>query len=144
MPRNDTSYALAKRAVRDSRKEQIRKLFKRVGATSTRGLAKLCIDEGIFSDTDVENAALTTFQNVVRDSLSEDDDTGLPFAGQTATFDVDHQRLWKQRALWEYDDYVVNVEEHITQRDAGHVMAVRLADECEQRFHLRIVIPSLP
>lgn len=140
----DTSYAIAVRSVKSSRKQQIRDLFNRVGPTSTRALVELCFDEGIYTDADAATAKVRAYQGEIREALSVSDDAGMPQAGQSTERDEDNHPLWKQRGIWEFDDYELNVRTLVVQRDTGHVQAVRLAAECERRFGLPIVISELP
>jgi hypothetical protein len=72
------------------------------------------------------------------------DATGLPWGGQTCERDDDGQVVWKQRLLWTVDAYQLNIQERIAQRNENHVVAVRMAMECERRLKVRIPIPSLP
>jgi hypothetical protein len=127
-----------------TRAERIRSLFKRVGAISTNAFVERCIDEGIFTESEIKAAARSAFQKVVRDALRADDGNGLPFAGQTCNTDGDGQQEWAQRTLWSFDDYELNVNERIAHRDGEHITAVRLANECEERYGKRIAIPALP
>jgi hypothetical protein len=111
---------------------------------STHALVGKCIEEGIFTDAEREAAYFAAFAKVIREALGADDEAGLPFAGQSTDRDVDGQILWKQRELWAVADYQLNIDERIADRDANHVVAVRLANECERRHSQRIAIPALP
>lgn len=148
MAKSPTSYELAQQGVKkdseQTRAERIRGLFKKIGAISTGAFVDRCIQDGIFTDAEVRAAARSAFQKVVRDALRAEDAGGLPFAGQTCNADGDGQAEWAQRTLWSFDDYVLNVNERIAHRDGEHITAVRLANECEDRYQKRIAIPALP
>jgi len=146
--RTPTSYQLAQQAVKkdsdQTRAERIRALFKKIGAISTGAFVDRCIEDGIFTEDEVRAAARSAFQKVIRDALRADDASGLPFAGQTCNTNGDGQVEWAQRSLWSFDDYELNVSERIAHRDGEHITAVRLANECEQRYGRRIAIAPLP
>lgn len=116
-----------------SRDQRIRDAFAQAGAMTTGEFARHCIEIGIYTEEDLESFAIQHVQSEVRKALKRPDLTGLPFAGQT-TEKVDGAAVWKQRNLWTYDDYAVNIRELITQRDTLHTEAVKLSDECRERF----------
>ena len=148
MAKGPTPYQVAAQGVKkdaeETRAERIRTLFKRIGAISTGAFVDRCIEDGIFTEAEVRAAARSAFQKVIRDALRADDASGLPFAGQKCSRDGDGQVEWAQRSLWAFEDYELNVNERIAHRDGEHITAVRLANECEQRYGQRIVIGPLP
>ena len=143
-----TSYQLAVEAVkvdlRETRKQRIQSLFKEVGAMSTHAFVMRCIERGIFTDEEQAAAYFAAFAKIVREALGAEDETGLPFAGQTIERDGDGQMVWKQRELWAVADYQLNIDERIADRDANHIVAVRLANECQRRHKQTIMIPVFP
>jgi hypothetical protein len=146
--RDKTSYVLAKEAVkrdtRETRQQQIQNLLSKLGGASTHALVDACVAAGIFTEEDKQAAWRPVFAKAIRDALSAADANGLPFAGQTCDRDDDGQVVWKQRLLWTVDAYQLNIQERVSQRNENHVVAVRMATECERRLGVRIPIPGLP
>lgn len=127
-----------------SRGDRVRELFEAVGgAMSTNMFTHELIDRGIYGEDDRD---LAFFRYVQRDStrhLKAPDKTGLPFAGQTTTVDDAGQHVWKQRKMWMFADYSINITEHIRNRDQNHHAALLLRDECFDRFGEAPEITSL-
>jgi hypothetical protein len=139
---------LAQEAVKQeaklTRQERIQKLLGELGGASTHALVDACVAAGIFTEEDKQAAWRPVFAKAIRDALTAADANGLPFAGQTCDRDDDGQVIWKQRLLWTVDAYQLNITERVAQRNENHVVAVRLAMECERRLQVRIPIPGLP
>lgn len=116
--------------------QRIRDEFERVGSTTaTAPFVHHCREAGVWSDDEWETLAFREAQAVVRRALKAVDESGLQFAGQTSEKDEEAGgAIWKQRALWVYADYAINISEHIRQRDSNHWAAVALADECRMRY----------
>lgn len=148
MGRDKTSYVLAREAVqrdtRQTRQQQIQNLLGSLEGASTHALVDACVAAGIFTDEDKQAAWRPVFAKAIRDALTAADATGLPFAGQTCDRDEDGQVIWRQRLLWKVDAYQLNINERLAQRDENHIVAVRMALECERRRGVRIAIPRLP
>lgn len=72
------------------------------------------------------------------------DEHGLPVVGPTSREDVDGKPAVATRQLWLLPDYEENVAERIRNRDGNHIMAVRLARECRERYGTAPHIPDLP
>jgi hypothetical protein len=148
MRKGKTSYQLAVEGVkedrRETRKTRSQAFFKQVGAMSNRRFIDTCLEEGVLTEDDYAGAKYAALGKIVRECLGANDETGMPFAGQTMERDEDGQLVWQQRAFWAVVDYQLNIDERIADRDANHVVAMRLAFECERRHKQRIQIPALP
>ena len=121
----------------ESREHRIRQLFDQLGPMTTADTAKRCVDAGIFSEEEVIAFGMRSIQAEVRKALKRADQSGLPFAGQTTNSDDTGAAVWSQRAFWLYDDYDLNVRESMTHIRSMYTEAVKLADECEDRFGRR-------
>ena len=130
---------------RDSRKSQIIGVFVNSGgAMSTRQLARACIDDGVYSQIELDNYAIRAVQNEVREALKTTDlQTGLPLAGPSVERDDEGQSLWKQLALWNEDDSLFNISERDKQARADLIMLHRLADNHKIRWGYRPEILQL-
>lgn len=128
-----------------SRDERIRQEFERVGPMSMNRFALHCLSAGIWPDHEVSRFAVNAAQAICRKALKHPDASGLPFAGQTTIRDeADSEGTdgesekaplqWAQRSFWGYDDYALNIQEGLIQRDAIHFHVIDLADECRGRF----------
>ncbi len=118
-----------------NRAERVRQLFEAIGGTmSTSMFAQECIDRGIYGEEDRERAFFRFAQGDIRKHLKAPDKSGLPFAGQTMDVAEDGQHLWKQRNLWTFADYEINITEHLRNRDENHRAAKELRNECFDRF----------
>lgn len=116
-----------------SREDRMRALFESSGGMSTAAFTQRCRDEGIWDDDEWESLAFRQAQNEVRRALKKLDNVGLPFAGQTTITDDDGAVVWMTRRMWSFEDYAVNINELVEQRDRCHDAAVALADECRNR-----------
>ncbi len=115
--------------------ERIRELFRDLGGSmSTAQFAQECIDQGIWNDDELARFELQRAQSIVRRVLKEPDASGLCYAGPTAESSEDGSPIWSQRAFWEYADYEFNIGIAIKQRDERWGQAIKLADECRDRF----------
>lgn len=148
MGRDKTSYVLAKEAVRQdarlTRRQRIQNLNGELGGASTHAMVDECVAAGIFTEEDKQAAWRPVFAKIIRDDLTAADEHGLPWGGQTCERDDDGQVIWKQRLLWSVDAYQLNIQERVAQRNENHVVAVRMAMECERRLGVRVPIPGLP
>lgn len=127
------------------REQRIREVFESKGAAMTiPALAQACVDAGIWTPDELTRLALGKVREDCRRALRVKDASGLPKVSQTAETDDDGLPVWKARQLWMFADYELNIREHIGQRDEGHVVAVKLAAECEARYGAAIAIPELP
>jgi hypothetical protein len=127
-----------------NRSESIRDLFAESGgAMGTRDFALLCIDHGLYSGDELERAQINWVQGEIRRVLKKSDASGLPFAGQTIDRGESGEPVWKQRRYWDYEDYEINVQEHLRNRDENHTAALALSRECSARFGRSPFIPSV-
>lgn len=119
----------------ESASERIRNEFERIGGgLSTAAFAAHCIEAGIWSEDEVAKFALRGAQSAVRSALKEDDDRGLPFAGQTTEKDDTGAHLWQLRLLWDLDTYGLNIADLETQSRTLNRKASKLRSECVQRY----------
>lgn len=127
------------------RDRRIRDVFEgNGGAMTIRDLAHACVDADIWTRDELDLIAFRSVQEQCRRVLREKDSGGLPKVSRTTDTSDDGLSIWKQRELWLPGDYELNCAEHISQRDEGHTIAVKLAAECEIRFGVAIDIPELP
>jgi hypothetical protein len=118
-----------------NRAQAVKDLFEQAGGElGSRGFARLCIDNGVYSFALLDRAQLTWVQSDIRRILKQPDESGLPFAGQTTERGEDNEPIWKQRRYWFYEDYESNIHEHLRNRDENHNAAVALTRECAARF----------
>lgn len=130
--------------VSTNRTKMIRDLFETHGGElSTYAFAELCIAEGLYTEDELSKASIRWVQGSVRRVLKRPDESGLPFAGETTERDESGSPLWRQRKLWLYEDYELNIHTHLTNRDENHRAAVALTRECAARFGRCPFIPSL-
>jgi len=127
---NEDQFQLESQPVK-SRAERIRELFT---GSSTAELAHICLDAGLWSDTDLKRFQFRAARNECRAAIKERDASGLPYAGQTTARDDEGATIWQPRLLWTYDDYAINVAELVEQREECHETAVKLSRECGQRY----------
>jgi len=113
------------------RAERIRDLF---SGSSTAELAHICLDAGLWSDSDLKRFQFRAAQNECRAAIKERDTSGLPYAGQTTARDEEGAIIWQPRLLWTFDDYALNVAELVEQREECHATALKLSRECGQRY----------
>lgn len=129
---------------KQSQSKWITEIFGEGPPRSMRTLALECIDAGVFNQIDREAAfvewATKTCHRTVRRLVTDD---GLPLAGPTKRDTDDDAVIWAQRKLWGYDDYDLNVSEHVKQGMGHLTIAARLADECEERFGTRPEVPAV-
>lgn len=128
-----------------SKDQRIREVYEAHGQRmSIPDLAKACVSAGIWTPIELQLFALRSVREHCRRVLKERDDAGLPKNGQTIDRDQDGQPIWKARMLWGFEDYELNVTEHVEQRDENHAVAVKLAAEGSARYGQAIGVPVLP
>lgn len=127
------------------REQRIWEVFQaRGGALTTADLARACIADGVFEQSDLDRHAFQWAQDTCRRALKDRDRAGLPKAGQTGVTDDDGAPVWQMRSLWSEATYALNIGEYVGQRDQNHVIAVKLAAECEVRHGVILPVPPLP
>jgi hypothetical protein len=128
-----------------SKDQRIREVYEANGQQmSIPDLAKACVAAGIWTDIELKLFALRSVREHCRRVLKEQDAAGLPKNGQTRDQDADGQPVWKTRFLWGFEDYMLNVQEHVDQRDENHTIAVKLAAEGSARYSQPISVPPVP
>lgn len=125
--------------------QRIRDEFDAVGGgMTTSQFAAHCIDAGVWSDDEITSGTLRWAQSEVRSALKKPDAFGLPFAGKTATTDLETKApVWRQRTYWEYQDYALNIGELVSERDVLHQNALMLQSECRSKFGKAPSVPGL-
>lgn len=116
---------------------RIQSVAARLGTFTIRELAEAVVEDGIFTEDEMQSFALRHVRYLCREAVKERDDQGLPFAGQLAArpeADESHEPVWAQRQLWGPEDYVRNIEVHVEQARANLDVAAKLGDECQKRF----------
>lgn len=127
------------------RSQRIWQTFQDRGALmTTADLARACIADGVFDRAEMDRHAFEWVQDSCRRALKERDRAGLPRAGQTSETDDDGAPVWQTRLFWSEATYVLNISEYVGQRDQHHVIAVKLAAECEVRHGVVIPVAPLP
>lgn len=127
-----------------TRDDLVNDVFERNGkALSLRDLAKACVSEGVWSQDELNAIVIKSVMEACRRVLNKKDEAGLPKNGPTTETDGDGAPVWKARQIWLFPDYERNVREHVQQRDENHIVALRLAEEAEDRFGHRIDIPDV-
>lgn len=115
----------------DGRAGKIRELF--VAGTTIAAHTEICIDKGLWSESELRAKAATICRAEVRRALKSLVD-GMPFAGRTAD-QTEGAPIWKQRELWSQEDYALNCAMY--RRDiAESAVAIhnKLASECREKF----------
>lgn len=107
-------------------------------------LATACISEGIWTEDELKRIYMRSVQDACIKALQKKDDGGLPTYLPSADQNADRQPIWKLRQLCLFEDYEVNILAHIKQRNEDHIVALKLAIECEDRHGRTVVIPELP
>jgi len=126
------------------RDQRIRELFTdQGGEMTTVEFAQVCIDDGVWSEWELTRMVVKEAQAQIRAALRSRDKGGLPYAGQTTTRNEDGAPIWRLRQGWLFEDYELNVKEHIAQRDEAHSVAVKLSAECEVRYGVVIPVPAV-
>lgn len=115
--------------------QRIRDEFAAIGGgMSTAAFARHCREQGFWDADELEAMELRSIQSVIRKSLTKHDEMALPFAGQTTEKDDDGAPIWKQRSLWSYETYELNILNRLAQSETLHTEATNLSQECAARF----------
>ena len=129
-----------------SRREAIRNIHTNLGVPeSLNRLTHRCIQVGVWDREFIDAAFFRAAREEVHDAMAELDITRMPFAGPTEERDPGEKRspLWVQRRLWDVDDYAFNIATRVNDATAEYEIAKRLAEECFDRYQLRIVLPVI-
>ena len=87
------------------------------------------------SDVFAKNAR-SAMKGRIRDALTEHGSDGMPFAGSI-------ENEYVQRGLFVAADYEVKIGEYVARAGDNLDVAVRLADECAERYGIRFAVPSI-
>lgn len=122
--------------------ERIRALFSEMGgALPVREVAQHCIEAGVWDETQLQGMMVNGAVKRVKDALrSELNGSGLPFA---AAIGKGHQAVWKQRDLFQYEDYVSVLDMGVAAVVADHSRLRAWQLECRAKFGVAPSIPDL-
>lgn len=119
----------------ESEERRVRKFFAESGgAMSTAAFARLALSRGVWTEQELDRFTLQSAQARIRRYLKKPDASGLPFAGQTVDHDESDAPIWKQRFLWDFEDYTLNVKELASQLNQRYWSAIGLINECRDRY----------
>jgi hypothetical protein len=119
----------------ESEERRVRKFFEQIGgAMSTAAFARLAIERGVWTQQELDRFNVQAAQARIRRYLKKPDASGLPFAGQTVEHDESDAPIWKQRFLWDFEDYDLNVRELASQVNQRYWNAIGLINECRARY----------
>jgi hypothetical protein len=114
-----------------SRAQIIRALF--VVGSTIQAHTEHCIDEGVWSDSELRGMATQQARAEVRAALGIILDDGIPFAGPTETRNG-KKPVWRQMEFWSKRDFDYNYSAYRRrERDNGKV-AKAIARVCVERF----------
>ncbi len=94
--------------------------------------AEVCIDRGVWTETELRGKALRACKEEIRTALSAEVD-GLPWAGETE-FKEEGQPVWRQIDLWEYETFAFNITRRMSQASADIEAINRMVNRCLERF----------
>jgi hypothetical protein len=113
-----------------NRGEAIRDLLASEGEATTERLATVAIHRGIYSETDADRALLSYAKQDIRRHLKRESGGGLPFAGPVVK--REGVQLWKQRELWDNDEYIDGFRSGRVLISYGHGKLVVFLLACER------------
>lgn len=114
------------------------------GGWSYSRWARETLRAGMVAPEFLEQAHVRLVASALRRHGKATDASGLPRIGPTAEVDEDGDRVVQLRLHWGPRDYQHNINDRRAMA-AGNIMAINaLADECEQRFHIRPTMDRLP
>lgn len=119
-----------------SRHDLIWGVFEDLGGMATiADIREQCLEEGVFSPEHKRTLLHRGLDSEIRRVLKERDASGLCRSGPTEPLEeAETGPVWKQRVLWDFADYAFNIRGLIEQRDECWGEAIKLADECRDRF----------
>lgn len=112
-----------------ARANKIRALFH--GGTLTAH-TEICIDAGLWTDSELRAKALRGCKDEVRAALTATID-GLPWAGETP-YREEGKPVWRQLDFWDYETFVFNIGRRKAQTASDVDVINRLVDRCRERF----------
>jgi len=115
---------------RENRAKRIRSSFK--SGTTVAAHTEYCISEDYWTELEIRARATAALRDEVREALGALDESGLPFAGPTFLREG-RAPVWRQRAFWDYDDYVYNFNEYRSRAGSNIAVANKIAAECRER-----------
>lgn len=96
-------------AQRYSRTAEILEIYERHGGLmGIARLARLCLEEGVWSDHERDQMAFSDAKQQCHRALKSKDVSGLPVAGLAAR-SAGRTNVWKQLPLWDFEDAVFNL-----------------------------------
>lgn len=113
-----------------TRRAKIRALFTR--GTTIEAHTEKCFRKGIWTESENAMAAMAQHREEVRSALREVID-GVPWAGETRN-KRDGKPVWRQSALWEFDDYEYNINRRLAQSQADIDVINRMIERCRERY----------
>lgn len=114
--------------------ERAMDLHREYGALSFTSWARVCLNEGVFSEEFVAKATLRAARSTLTTFAREEDDAGLPRLGQTTKKDEDGEPIVVQPDLWDRDDALLHIEVRLKNRDAQHLRLLKMVEWFEDRF----------
>lgn len=125
------NYEFGDRSDAKSRAAKIRELF--VAGTTIHEHAEFCIEQGVWTDSEIRGMASIQARNEVRAALGVLTSEGVPFAGPTPTR-KNSVPVWRQMAFWSKRDFDYNYSAYKRREHANGRVAANIARVCEERF----------
>jgi hypothetical protein len=130
-------------AQRYSRTAEILEIYERHGGLmGIARLARLCLEEGVWSDHERDQMAFSDAKRQCHGALKSKDATGLPVAGLAAR-SAGRTNVWKQLPLWDFEDAVFNLGIRIKQQASDYGSIRTLWSYIDKRWGQAPVIPTL-
>jgi len=124
-------YSFGDRTEPASRAEQIRALF--VTGSTVAQHAELCVEKGVWSESELLGMASITARQEVREALGALTSAGVPFAGPTAQRS-DKAPVWKQIEFWSKEDFDYNWSAYKIRELSNRRVADNIARVCLERY----------
>lgn len=125
------NYEFGDRSDAKSRAAKIRDLF--VAGSTIHEHAELCIEHGVWTDSEIRGMASIQARNEVRSALGVLTPEGVPFAGPTPTR-KDSAPVWRQMTFWSKRDFDYNYSAYKRRELSNARVAANIARVCEERF----------
>jgi hypothetical protein len=130
-------YQFGDRSEEHSRAAQIRSLF--IAGTTIAEHAELCVEKGIWTDSELRGMASMQARTEVREALGKIMPNGAPFAGPTpgrkeASDGKNRVPIWKQMEFWLKVDFDYNYSAYKRRERANGNVAASIARVCIDRY----------
>jgi hypothetical protein len=125
------NYEFGDRSDDKSRATKIRELF--IAGSTIQEHAEYCIQQGIWTDSELRGMASREARNEVRAALGSLTPEGVPFAGPTPTR-KDRVPVWRQMEFWSKQDFDYNYSAYKRRERENGRIATNIARVCEERF----------